>query len=422
MTSQFSPQPRYRQSHPRRTWAKVATAALSGRTTHSEEDVAALEKRVAELMGIDHGICVSQGRTGIYLALCHLIEPGQNVVLSPYTFHEVINMVLCAGGRPIFADIEADSYSIAASEVERLIDNDTGAVIATHLFGISCDIESISKICRDRGVPLIEDAAQCFGARINGRHLGTFGDAAVFSFSRVKNVSSLYGGMVVTQDDALQNHIRSALKPLPYESPTRLLGQALTSVAFDVMTADVLFQFVSFPLFRIDYLRNFNALGRLVETERGPVAYRQIPKQYLKRMTPLQARLVAEQLADVDRCSQARVAHARSYHSGLSDISDIRLPPLREDGADIYLSLPVQVPDCEKLVKHMMRQGRDVRTRQYANAADLPCFAEFARECPNARTAAECGFLLPTYPRYPESEVEKNIRVMREFFGRATDT
>jgi dTDP-4-amino-4,6-dideoxygalactose transaminase len=70
----------------------------------------------------------------------------------------------------------------------------------------------------------------------------------------------------------------------------------------------------------------------------------------------------------------------------------------------------------------MMRQGRDVRTRQYSNAADLSCFAEFARECPNARTAAERGFLLPTYPRYPELEVEKNIRVMREFFGKATDT
>lgn len=422
MTSPLSPQPRFRQYHPRGTWAKVGSAVLSGRTTRSEEDVTALEKRVVEIMGIDHGICVSQGRTGLYLALCHVIEPGQNVVLSPYTFHEVINMVLCAGGRPLFADIEADSCNIAASEVERLIDNDTGAVIATHLHGIACDIETISEICRQRGVPLIEDAAQCFGARINGRHLGTFGDAAVFSFGRVKNVSSLYGGMVVTQDDALENYIRRALEPLPYESPTRLLGQALTSVAYDVMTADVLFQFVSFPLFRIDYLRNFNALGRLVETKRDPVAYRQIPKQYLKRMTPLQARLVAEQLEDVDRCSQARVAHVRSYHYGLSDVPGIRLPPLREDGADIYLSLPVQVPDREKLVKYMMRQGRDLRVRHIANAADLPCFAEFARECPNARTAAERGFLLPTYPRYPESEVEKNIHVMREFFGRATDT
>lgn len=420
MTSSLSPQPRFRLYHPQGIWTKVAAAVLSGRTTCSEEDVAALEKRVAELMGIEHGICVSHGRTGIYLALCHLIEPGQNVVLSPYTFHEIINMVLCAGGRPVFADIEADSCSIAASEVERLIDDDTGAVIATHLFGISCDIEAISEICRDRGVPLIQDAAQCFGAHINGRHLGTFGDAGVFSFSFVKNVPSLYGGMVVTQDDALQDYIRGALESLPYESPARLIGLTLRSIAYDVMTANVLFQFITFPLFRFGYLRNADALGRLVETEHDPVAYRQIPKQYLKRMTPLQARLVAEQLDDVDRHSRARVAHARAYHSGLSDIPDIQLPLLREDGADIYLSLPVQVPDREKLLKHMMRQGRDVRTRQYANAADLPCFAEFARKCPNARTAAERGFLLPTYPRYPELEVEKNVHVMREFYGRTT--
>src|SRR6185503_17787272 len=98
-----------------------------------------------------------------------LIKPGRKVILSPYTIADVVNMVVCAGGEPVFADIERETCNVDAAEVERLIDDQTGAVMVTHFYGLACDIERIAKICKDRNVPLIEDAAQAFGVRVNGK-------------------------------------------------------------------------------------------------------------------------------------------------------------------------------------------------------------------------------------------------------------
>ena len=124
-------------------------------------------------------------------------------------------------------------------------------------------------------------------------------------------------------------------------------------------------------------------------------------------MTPMQARLVGAQLDDVDQNSTARLSIAKIYHEGLKDIPGIRLPPLREDGSHIYLSYAVQVPDRLDLVKYLMRYGRDCVIQHIRNTADLDCFSEFARECPNARRTANEVLLLPTYPGYRRSQAEK---------------
>jgi dTDP-4-amino-4,6-dideoxygalactose transaminase len=134
-------------------------------------------------------------------------------------------------------------------------------------------------------------------------------------------------------------------------------------------------------------------------------------------MTPLQARLARAQLDQVEADWLIRLAHARRYHEGLSDLPEIQLPPLVEDGSHSYLSYPIQVEARTALVRHMMRRRRDVRAQYYRNLADLPCFEAYFRDCPVARSVAAQVLLLPVYPGYRRSEVEKNIEALRSFFS-----
>src|SRR6185436_6528867 len=92
-----------------------------------------LEKEVARRLGIAHAVVMPMARTAIYFAVKGLIKPGQKVVMSPYTIADVVNMVVCAGGIPVFADIERATCNIDPAEIERLVDNQTGAVLVTHL-------------------------------------------------------------------------------------------------------------------------------------------------------------------------------------------------------------------------------------------------------------------------------------------------
>ena len=153
-----------------------------------------------------------QGRFGLYLALRQLIKPGQEVILSPYTIYDVVNMVICAGGKPVFADIERETCNLDPREVEQLVSSHTGAVITTHLHGLSSSrIEELAAFCRERGIPLIEDAAQAFGGAVGGKPVGSFGDVGIYSFGRVKNVNAFYGGAVVCRDPAVAARIRAEL-------------------------------------------------------------------------------------------------------------------------------------------------------------------------------------------------------------------
>ena len=102
-----------------------------------------------------------------------LVQPGRRVVLSPYTLSDVVNMVVVAGAEPVFADVERETCNIDPAQVEELIDDSTDAVIVTHLHGLICDMDRIGAICRERGVALIEDAAQACGPQCGGRRAGT---------------------------------------------------------------------------------------------------------------------------------------------------------------------------------------------------------------------------------------------------------
>jgi dTDP-4-amino-4,6-dideoxygalactose transaminase len=133
----------------------------------------------------------------------------------------------------------------------------------------------------------------------------------------------------------------------------------------------------------------------------------------------MQARLALPQLGQVDLNSRARIRAAETYHEGLRDVPEILLPPLRTDFSHIYTYFPIQVDDRQALLRFLMRNRRDVAAQHLKNCADLPCFEEFRRDCPNARATAQAVVLLPTYPRYAPREVERNIEQIRRYFGRS---
>lgn len=409
------PQPRFRFYHSGANYVSAARDLLLGNLLKGNS-VAEVEQRAAKFTGVDHAIAMPQGRVGIYMLLSALLKPGQKVIMSPYTLYDVVNMVICAGGVPVFADLETDSCNISADEVERLIDAQTGAVMVTHLHGLICDIERISAICKSRGVPLLEDACQAFGAQLGGRRAGSFGDAGFFSFGRAKNINAFYGGMVVTSRRDLNDAVRAKMSSLPFVDFSILMKRIAHCLVGDILTSPPVFSLFTFWLFRYGALHDVNSVNKQFDTEDNPVRRETMPSAYAVNITPMQARLIDDQIDEVDSNTRKRLAIAKIYHEGLKDIPGIRLPPMRDDGSHIYLSFPVQVENRLAVVKYLMHHGRDCVIQHIRNTAEMDCFSDFARDCPQAKRTAEQVLLLPTYPGYKPSEAEKNIAVLRRYF------
>lgn len=382
------------------------------------DDVARLEQRIAESLGVPHAVAMPMARTGIYCLIKAIVGKKRKVILSPYTISDVVNMVICAGGIPVFADVERSTCNIDPTQVEGLIDDQTAAVMVTHFYGLTCRMSELRSLCDRSGVPLIEDAAQAFGAVVDGRPAGTIGDAAVYSFGLYKNVTSFLGGMVVTRSSLIAERVRAGMRDWPLTPAWRLFRKAVAAAITDFATNPVVFRALTYWIFRHAHLHHVESLNNKLKIDVDPRLKERVPDSYLTRMTPFQARLAYRQLDAVDELSRHRIGIARIYHEGLLDIDDLILPPFRDDFSHIYAYYPVQYADRDALVDFALRHYRDIALSHHRNCASMPCFEEYARLCPEAQAAADSLIYLPTYPGYSRNEALKNVAVVRRFFGK----
>jgi len=378
------------------------------------------EQQLGAFFQVNNVVTVPMCRTALYLTIKHLIQPGRDVVMSPYTIADVVNMVILGGGRPVFADIERSSCNISAESIEPLLHKDTGAVLVTHLHGVAAPIKKICALCEAKGVPVIEDTAQAFGAMVRGRRLGTFGDVGVYSLGMYKNINSWYGGVVTCRDPELFAAIKQEADSLTLQNKAFLIKRMRQGLVTDIATHPLLFRLFTFWVFRLGRIHDIRWINRFVETELDLSRRESMPAEYLGKMTAAQHQLGSLQLDHLDRDNKIRFAKAASYRKGLQDIADMVLPPGdKEKAGAIYTYFPIQYgtrqAERQRLLLYLARYGCDIGPQHLKNCADLPAFKEFYRDCPNARQTAESVILLPTYPGYPDRDINHNIAVLREY-------
>jgi len=174
------------------------------------EEVAAFEHEFATYVGVEHGIGVGNGTDALHLAIRALgIGAGDEVITVAHTAVATAVGIECAGARPVFVDIDPERFTIDPAQIENAITTRTRAIVPVHLYGCPADLDPILQIARAHKLKVIEDCAQAHGARYRGRRVGSFGDAACFSFYPTKNLGAIGdGGMVVTNDPEAARQVR----------------------------------------------------------------------------------------------------------------------------------------------------------------------------------------------------------------------
>ncbi|MBL8095859.1 MAG: DegT/DnrJ/EryC1/StrS aminotransferase family protein [Anaerolineales bacterium] len=170
--------------------------------------VAALEAEFARVHQVKHAVATSSGTTALHVALlAHGIGAGDEVITVAFTFIATVNCILYAGARPVFIDVEPDTFNIDASQIEAAITPRTKAILLVHLYGQPADMTAIMAIAEKHGLAVIEDACQAVAATHQGKAVGSFG-TGMFSLYATKNVMTGEGGMLTTNDDALADSAR----------------------------------------------------------------------------------------------------------------------------------------------------------------------------------------------------------------------
>ncbi|MFL1500467.1 DegT/DnrJ/EryC1/StrS family aminotransferase [Pseudomonas sp. O64] len=177
------------------------------------EFIPRFENEFARYIGAAHATTVSNGTVALHLAMAALgLGPGDEVIVPTLTYVASVNTIMQTGAKVVYAESRADTWNISVQDVRCRITPNTKAIMIVHLYGLACDMDELVALCREHNLLLIEDCAEAFGSLYKGRHIGTFGDVATFSFFGNKTITTGEGGMVVCKSRYLHEracHLKS---------------------------------------------------------------------------------------------------------------------------------------------------------------------------------------------------------------------
>ena len=331
-------------------------------------EVKELEKLVAEYSGAAAAVGVSSGTDALLCSLMTLgVGAGDEVITTPYTFFATAGSIWRTGARPVFVDIEPDTFNIAPAKIEAAVTDNTRAIMPVHLFGQMADMDPIMEIAARHDLAVIEDGAQAIGAACRGQKAGSIGTVGCFSFFPSKNLGGMGdGGMITTQDEELAD--------------------------------------------RLSQCRNHGSK----------------PKYYHKwvggnfRLDTLQAAGLIVKLRHLDDWSAGRRANAARYDELFADVEEVVTPTIRDGNVTIYNQYVIRVPRRDELQAFLKEQGIGTAIYYPLSLHEQECFSPlgYSRgDFPESERAAGETIALPIYPELTDEQILHVASKVKEFLA-----
>lgn len=324
------------------------------------------ELAFSEYTGCEHGVAVNSGTAALHIALlANSIGKGDEVITSPFSFIATANSILYTGAKPVFVDIESDTYNIDPERIQEKITPKTRAILPVHLYGHPADMKAIMEIADDNKLIVIEDACQSHGAECLGKKVGSFGTGA-FSFYPTKNMTTSEGGMLTTDDKEIAEKAKMIRA---HGSKVRYLHEML----------------------------GFNL-----------------------RMTDIAAAIGLVQLGKLDGFTATRQKNAEILSAGLKGISGIMPPVIRTGCTHVFHQYTVRAEKRDQLGTFLKEKEIGTGVHYPISIHKQPFYMElgYRDSLPVAEKAADEVLSLPVHPALSRTDLQEIIDATKEFYAK----
>jgi dTDP-4-amino-4,6-dideoxygalactose transaminase len=329
------------------------------------KEVSAFEREFADFCGVQHSIAVNSGTSALHLALLAAgVGPGDEVITVPCTFVATVAAILYTGAKPVFVDVDPQTYTMDPTQIEGKLTPKTKAIVPVHLYGHPADMDPILAIARRHNLMVIEDACQAHGAEYKGRKCGSLADLGCFSFYPGKNLGAYGEGGLVTTDNP-----------------------ELTK--------------------KIQMLRDWGAERK----------YEHVLKGFNYRMEAIQGAVLRVKLRYLEQWTTARRAHATTYMNMLAG-SDLGLPTERSGSKHVYHVFPVLTRSRRELMECLNSQGIQTGIHYPTPVHLLPGYADLGYSVgafPVSESVAAQELSLPMYPELIDTHIQAVSQAIYEF-------
>jgi len=337
------------------------------------------EGAVAKYTGAKYAAAFNSGTSALHaLMLAYGFGPGDEIIVPAFTFIATANSVLFVGAKPVFAEIEGNTFGLDPKDVEKKITKNTKAIMVVHYGGCACRIEEIKKISKKHNLILIEDAAESLGAEVGDKKVGTLGDSAMFSFCAPKVITTGEGGVVVTSNKDVYEKIKLI----------RSHG-------------------------RLETANYFNSLAYMDYVSLG----------YNFRISNIAAALGVSQMQKIEKVIKMRKKNTRYLASKLSGVAQIILPGAPKGHRHIFQMYTIKVNNNETrnaLKEYLNKKG--VMAKIYFSPINLTSFYKKSFGCkegdlPTTENISNTVLTLPMYPSLTKTEMDYMAKEIKEFFN-----
>jgi dTDP-4-amino-4,6-dideoxygalactose transaminase len=359
--------------------AAVADVIKSGRDWAIGPHIEEFEKSVAKYTGAKYAAAFSSGTSALHaLMAAYGFKQGDEIIVPSFTFIATANAPLFVGAKPVFAEIEGDTFGLRPEDVEKKITKKTKAIMVVHYGGCACKIKEIKKIAEKHKLILIEDAAESLGAEVGGKKVGTFGDSAMFSLCAPKVITTGEGGIIITGNKDIYEKIKLI----------RSHGRLETANYFNSSSY-------------MDYI----SLG------------------YNFRMSNITAALGLSQLKKIEKIIQMRIKNARYLSSKLSGFPEILLPEEPKNYRHIFQMYTIKAGNKKNrdvLKDYLNKKG--IMAKIYFAPIHLTDFYKksfgFSKGIlPATENLSDVVLTLPMYPELTKKEMDYIAQEIKSFLN-----
>jgi len=372
-----------------------------------------LENQFKKYLTVKHAFAFNSGRSSLIAILKSLnLEMGKEVLLQAFTCNAAVNPILWNGLKPVYVDCDEDNFNIDIEDLNKKISPKSKAMIVQHTFGLPAEMVKILEIAKQNNLILIEDCAHSLGAEYYNQKVGTFGNAAFFSFSRDKIISSVYGGMVVTNDSSLAEKLRQAQEDLGYPSHCWILQQLMHPI---------LMNFLILPFYKILLGKIILVLSQWLHILSKAVHWKEKqgkkPSYFPKRMPNALAILALNQFKKLDRFYNHRRDLADFYYHELK-VSSFEVPKnLSSESLNFagrkhsFLRFSIKHPAAHRIIKKAW--AKNILIGDWYTSPIAPDDTKLNKvgyelgTCPKAEKLSKQTLNLPTHINISKKEAKK---------------
>lgn len=396
-----------------------AMAGLLSSPSRENQLLDSFEAAFAEFIGVRNAIAISSGKAAFAAILRGLgAEPGDGIVLSAYNVPEVFSLLVGLGLRPILVDIDMDTFNLDLEKVDQVVDDRTHFLLVTHLYGCPLNANRVHAKAEQHGLQVIEDCAQALGASSSGKRVGAHGWPALFSFGPMKSLSTLKGGMVVTEDASLASSIRRTLTDRPLEARRAVLRTLVLSAGIKLLTQRRIFSMAVFPLLRAMEKTGQSLVYKLAKMR--PAAYesgRLDPASILHGMRGAQAAAGRLGLPAVLPAAVRRIHNAEQLRDELEGLPELRCQAPAPGTEPVWTNFVISTPKRDELRRALLEMGVDTTMGYLSACHRLPTAESPPGGCPNGDRLASTNLYLPIGEGLDSKDMEYIATTVRRFFS-----